>query len=453
MVFARINNIQDNQIFQQKYGKADIIVTGQMEGIEQPGENACVFAYLEREYNGTWVIPPVQGTWEGIRFCVRLEKIPAGGPYTLRVRYVEGSNWDGALNGDTRYRIGVGDIWIVAGQSNALGYAHGPVMDVSQGRVHFLDNSGRWREAMHPLGAGFEQGECFCSGVSPFISFGNTLARELNYPIGLLITAMGGSPLEQWEKGGVLYRRMLQIVKKAGGGVQGIVWYQGCTDADNLQGAEHYFPRFRAMVRDMRQALRNDRLPVLTVQLNKTFGNLSKEHDESWAIVKEAQRQAARKMENVWMMTSSDLALSDFVHNNSVGCSVLGQRLAWQALEQIYKKDYMGTPPDIACIKLEGKRVSILFEPVYSFLVNCGLPVEKSDFLFEDDCGNVAVENYEYVQDTCLFVLKREPVGRLLCSFAPYCMNSGTLPFDRATGIPPTSFYHVLAQGVTSERA
>lgn len=446
MIFARIDNIQNNQIFQQIEGRADVVVTGQLEGMEQPGENDYVFAYLEREYNGTWVIPAVQCSWEGKCFRGRLEKIPAGGPYTLRVRYVRNGDWDGALNGDVRYRIGVGDIWVVAGQSNALGYAHGPVMDAAQGRVHLFHNSCRWQEAVHPLGGGYEQGECFCAGVSPFISFGKTLVQELNYPIGLLMTAVGGSPLEQWESGSVLYERMLRIVEKAGGCVRGIAWYQGCTDTDNPQDAKNYLPRFQAMVRDMRKALGDEELPVLTVQLNKTFGNLSREHDESWAMVKEAQRQAARQMKNVWMMTSSDLALSDFVHNNSVSCSVLGQRLAWQALEQIYKKEYMGTPPDVACIKREGRRVSVLFEPVYSFLVNCGLPVEKSDFIFEDTCGRIEIDNCGYAKNACEFLLKREPIGDLLCSFAPYCMNSGTLPFDRATGIPPASFYHVLAQ-------
>ncbi len=451
MIFARIDNISDHQIFQQQHGSADITVVGHMVGIEEAETGHYVFASLLREYNGTHVLSRVQGVWEEdrLRYRLTLEQVPAGGLYTLQVFYTEPGNWDGAINGDVRFRIGVGDIWLIAGQSNAVGYGKTPSWDHSEGRVNLMDNSGAWREAVNPIGAGCgadnETGEGFVVGISPFISFANTLARELNYPIGLIMTAWGGTSVKLWVQEGPLYRRMLDMAARAGGKIRGIAWYQGCTDADCREDAERYLSRFQSFVSGVRVELEDETIPFLTVQINKGFGDYSGEHMENWAMVKEAQRLAAMA-EGIYVMSSSDLPLSDFVHNNGVACSVLGQRMAWQALEQVYHKAYFGMPPMLEKVTVDGRQVTAFFKNVHLFLVDNGAPVELRDFLFEDAAGEVRAQSCMIRENRCVFRLEREPQGELLCSFAPFCVNHGAMIFDRATGIPPVSFYHVAAQ-------
>ena len=50
------------------------------------------------------------------------------------------------------HNIGVGDVFIAAGQSNAAGRAKNPVEDPPELGVHLLRPSGRWDLATHPMG-------------------------------------------------------------------------------------------------------------------------------------------------------------------------------------------------------------------------------------------------------------------------------------------------------------
>ena len=60
-----------------------------------------------------------------------------------------GIEW--AQRGDTRQHWGVGDVWLIAGQSNCAGYGKDPVEDPSELGVHLLGNDLHWDLATHPL--------------------------------------------------------------------------------------------------------------------------------------------------------------------------------------------------------------------------------------------------------------------------------------------------------------
>jgi hypothetical protein len=59
------------------------------------------------------------------------------------------------------------------------------------------------------------------------------------------------------------------------------------------------------------------------------------------------------------LMSSSDLGLSDWVHNNASGNQTLGMRLAWLALEKAYKLPYMGSCPQL--ISADAMMARLLF--------------------------------------------------------------------------------------------
>ncbi len=203
-----------------------------------------------------------------------------------------------APRGDVRHFIGVGDLWIIAGQSNSAGYGRGPIDDPPTLGVHLLRNSEQWALAAHPLNESTDtrhtaNREAGNPGHAPYLQFGRTLQHALGYPIGLIQTALGGSPLTAWNPTepdpAPLFDNMLHCANLAGGHVRGIVWYQGESDTGTDDMALSYADRFCAAVTAWRDALEAPQLPVLTVQLNRVTAPPLEEAARRWTIVRDAQ--------------------------------------------------------------------------------------------------------------------------------------------------------------------
>ena len=116
-----------------------------------------------------------------------------------------------------------------------------------------------------------ENAELFLPGQSPWLAFALALKRELGYPIGLIQTSVGGSPLSAWnpEENGILFRNMIRTVSMCGGRVKGVLWYQGETDAGGETETAGYLERFAGFVSAVRREMNAPLLPFFTVQLNK----------------------------------------------------------------------------------------------------------------------------------------------------------------------------------------
>ena len=438
-MYVTIDNIRNQQIFQQCGGAADIAVSGRVldKNAEEAGN---VYAQLMREYDFTCVTNWVRCECRGAEYTGVLRDVPSGGHYQLRVKWAPSEDTDFEINGDVRFHLGVGDIWLIAGQSNAVGYGKTPAVNEADPRAHLLAIDGSWRDATAPLSEGYAPlTEGYLTGASPCVSFANTLVRALNYPIGLVQTALGGTPISAWQKDGALQKNLLEKARGAGGRVKGVLWHQGCRDTGTDADARQYLEAFTRLTRDVRAALDAPELPFLTVQLNKTFP-LGDEHiGPRFAMVKEAQRRAGETIDGVYVAPSIDLGLSDWVHNNAAANLTLGQRLAWLALECVYGQRYMGRCPDVQSAVLENDTVRVCFAHVYGHLVGALPPGE--DFIVEDAQGVIPHAPCRYERDAVLIPLLRAPVGDAACSFAPYHLNTGFLPFDRATGMPPLAFY------------
>ncbi len=171
-----------------------------------------------------------------------------------------------------RHFIGVGDLWIIAGQSNSAGYGRGPIDDPPTLGVHLLRNNEQWTLAAHPLNESTDtlhpaNREAGNPGHAPYVQFGRTLQRALGYPIGLIQTALGGSPLTAWNPAepdpAPLFDNMMHCAHLAGGRVRGILWYQGESDTGTDEMALSYADRFGAAVRAWRAALEAPQLPAL----------------------------------------------------------------------------------------------------------------------------------------------------------------------------------------------
>lgn len=116
-------------------------------------------------------------------------KLAQGGWYTLESRAVYGS-MPGTVSSVAH--LGVGEVFILAGQSNAVSSGTlDPVYRVSDLVSSFSGT--RWAAATNPLP--FDVGD----GGSPFTYMANGLVRALGIPIGLVPVAWPGTTIKEWQ--------------------------------------------------------------------------------------------------------------------------------------------------------------------------------------------------------------------------------------------------------------
>lgn len=217
----------DWQIFQQENGYAKVTLEGHYVRKHDPEKEEGyakvpnVFVMVSKEENGEPVIWWRKCEISGAHWQTELD-IPAGGPYTIHTSLSEGeadrwSEWN--TRGDIIQHVGVGDLYVIAGQSNSSGYGKDFITDPPELGVHVYKNNGRWTLAAHPLqdstGAdGKPNLDASNTGHSLYLSFAKYLKHDLGYPIGLIQTSQGGSPLSAWNPGqdGRLYRNMIQCI-------------------------------------------------------------------------------------------------------------------------------------------------------------------------------------------------------------------------------------------------
>jgi sialate O-acetylesterase len=352
---------------------------------------------------------------------------PTGGPYNIETRLcVAGEYW--RQNGDRIWHVSVGDIWVIAGQSNAVGFGHGAVVDPPALGVSVFAANDEWRLATHPIFDSTDTKHVASrdSGwvdVSPWLAFGKEIFRQAGVPIGLIPAALGGSPLRIWDPGNgaeaVLYDNMVDMIEAAGGRVAGMVWYQGCSDTDCPDRASSYLERFTRFVQTFRARYGAD-LPVITVQLNRFYDCLP-QNELGWSVLREAQRQAAKVIPNVAVIPSLDLGLSDVIHTGAPGNVILGQRFAATALGMVYGNGDDWRAADVRDIKFvdaERKSVRVSFDPGSVPMMMLG--PRPGDFVLEDVRGviQVAVGRVEEQRDVVL-ELERPAEGRTVCHNMP----------------------------------
>lgn len=343
---------QDWQILQQRGDGTAAVALGGVYRTEAP--EFRIEARVVREADGAPVTAALDWQPAAVlpdrRWELTLDGIPAGGLYRIETRVWRNKAPDNRpMRGDYVHHLGVGDLWVITGQSNSSGTGTGPVVDPPTLGVHQLGNDEVWKLAAHPLeDATRSLHPITVHGVfqahSAWLSFARRLMAETGHPIGLLPTALGGSPISRWQPGADLYANMQSMIRVAGGAVRGVVWYQGESDC-NPGAIPTYSQRFRAFAEGLRQTYGPD-LPILTGQLSR-YANAEGDtiQNRSWSQIREIQRQLSREIPNVHLIPTIDLPLCDEIHVSAAGNVTLGERFAAAALRAAYGKD--APPPGI----------------------------------------------------------------------------------------------------------
>ncbi|MCY2930087.1 MAG: hypothetical protein NTV86_11450 [Planctomycetota bacterium] len=445
----------DWQIFQQNAaGLATISAAGRWV-VDAEGE---VEVRLVREDTATAVTAALD--WQkarmlpGRRWEASLTNVPAGGLYRLETRFRAKGTLAGEWSnrGDMRHFLGVGDLWIIAGQSNSAGYGRGPVADAPELGLHMFRHSETWALASHPMAeatdtkhpANREGGN---AGHSPYLHFARLLKNELGHPIGLIPTALGGSPLSAWNPAqtnpAVLFDTMVHTAALCGGKVKGVLWYQGESDANSDADVTTYAARFADAVAAWRKALGDPSLPVLTVQLNRVYCCNAEPGNRYWTILRDAQRRAARDIPGAAVVSIFDTPLSDGIHISPAGNMIIGERLARAALGLACGKAINWQCPDIVSARAwaDGKELALTFAPVTSRLDS--IAQTDNPFLVEDADGPVAVEKLTYPGDATVRLSLSRPLSGKALVHGAYGTNPAVVPMDMERFVPILGFYGV----------
>ncbi|MEG1752284.1 MAG: sialate O-acetylesterase [Christensenella sp.] len=446
------------QIFAQQNGFANITLYGEYRRIQLSAELPLQFteiangavtikARIASEASGESIVP-----WTVCELCgencwsVNF-RVPCGGLYRVET-YMEYEGWNGlsVTRGDMVHNIGVGDIFVIAGQSNAAGRAKGPIEDLPELGVHVLRSSGEWELATHPLGettAAVHIGnfENHNPGHSPWIHFAKRLKHELGYPIGLVPCAYGGAPLRWWnpEENGALFTNMLEMLNDYNIKPKAVLWIQG--EAEGYENsANTYLERFTAFVNATREKLSAE-LPFITAQINRCTNSSNEELDRSWGIVREAQRKAMYTIKSLATVPTNDLNLYDFIHNSSEANLVVGERCARAALAIVYGKDIDWQAPEpLKITQTAPDTIVVTFKRIRNWLNPYDVPAALLPFNAEDKNGLASIKEYTTGNDCITLVFERELFGDIYLHGA-WRMNTGGLIPSDCMRMPMLSFY------------
>lgn len=353
--------------------------------INDKGEPLPAFDWrpLERVTNNSWTGD--------------IKSVPQGGPYTIEVRVAGSTSMDSVKD------LYVGDLWLLAGQSNMEGV--GNLVDVEQPnpRIRSFSQSDHWdlaTEPLHqlanatdrvhwrkdtdgnPVKLEGQELEAYVAKRKKGAGLGLPFAKEMlartGVPIGLIPCAHGGTSMDQWDPElknqigvslyGATYRRFLAV----GGRIRGVLWYQGESDANpKVVGA---FPeKFEKLIAAFRKDFLQPELPFYYVQIGR---HVSFTNQAEWDAVQEAQRKIESRVPKIGMVSSVDLSLDDGIHISTQDHKRLALRLANLVTHDLhpelekwrpYKR---GARPVSA--KREGDVVRVLFAEVNGKLVTKG---------------------------------------------------------------------------------
>lgn len=338
----------DDQVFQRGAdSRADIRLTGAADA------GSAVEARILRKHlvvaGFDWA---AAGSVSGGKFEAVLKGVPAGGPYRIELR-VPSTGASAAVSG-----ILVGDLWVLAGQSNMEGVGDLVATEPPQEMVHNFDISDHWaiaEDPLHTLPAAVDrvhwprpqgreperlEGERLQKwvanrkkGAGLGLPFAVEMVRATGIPVGLLSCAHGGTSMDQWDPalkdrgGDSLYGSMLRRVRAAGGKVKGTLWYQGESDA-NPKAAPEFQRKFERFVAAVREDFGQPEMPFYYVQIGRhVAANVAE-----WNVVQEMQRLAEKTISNSGMVAGIDVELDDGIHVSTQDQKLIGKRLANLAL-------------------------------------------------------------------------------------------------------------------------
>ena len=343
------------------------------------------------------------GAWQ-----VRVQTTGAGGPYTIRIS-------DGTPV--TLHNILLGEVWLCSGQSNmempVKGFINQPILHSTEILMNadndhirlFRVERGMSRQPQQTLKSTSWQA-ARAETVKDFSAVGYLFAKmlheKLKVPVGIMMSAFGGTKIEAWmtanslkafpdipvrtgtdttgiqkNEPAVLFNAM--IAPLVGYSMHGMIWYQG---EQNRGGYQLYSQLMAAMVKEWRSIWQCGEWPFYFVQI-APYAYPAKEDPMQTAYLREAQARAATMIPHTGMAVSMDVGAEKTIHPPDK--AVIAQRLACMALANTY--GYEGIPyasPVYKSMKVVDSTVLLSFDHAANGLSSFGKELNAFEIAGED---------------------------------------------------------------------
>lgn len=313
-----------------------------------------------------------------------IKTVGAGGPYTIQLL---GSSKVELKN------VMLGEVWICSGQSNMEWSVNHKITNGEEEAAK-ANNPNIRIYHIPKIAADYPQQDCnatwtVCSpetmrstsAVGYF--FARELQQKLNVPVGIIVSAWGGTPAEVWiEKSriennpvlnkskitenfpwcpsaaGTMYNAMINPIIPFG--IAGAIWYQGETNCANYQV---YSLLMKTLIENWRSDFKKD-FPFYLVQIAPyTYGDKGTSE-----YLREQQELITKTVPNTGMVVVSDLVdnVKDIHPRNKLD---VGKRLANYALTETYKQNVGAyKSPSYQSMQLEKSKVRLTFSNVLTGL-------------------------------------------------------------------------------------
>ncbi|GAB2558563.1 sialate O-acetylesterase [Spirosoma areae] len=187
-------------------------------------------------------------------------------------------------------RIGVGEVFVVAGQSNVFG-GFQRVASAADDRVSCVDfQQDSISSQLLPLQFSHVN---YGTAIGPsqpahlWGALGDKLAQRLNVPVLFFGAALGGSSSTEWQQGAAgnlgtntnsaVYRRLgealLHYIVRTG--ARAVLWHQGETDTYNGTSSQAYYNNINYVIQKSRQQLNNNPLAWMVSRVSYISGQTS----------------------------------------------------------------------------------------------------------------------------------------------------------------------------------
>ncbi|MFA9390040.1 MAG: sialate O-acetylesterase [Prolixibacteraceae bacterium] len=329
------------------------------------------------------------GKWK-----VMFAAMEAGGPFNMEIK--SGSSTKNYTD------VYIGDVWLASGQSNmelTVSQANDATAQIAAANSQLIREfripKSTANEPTDLIPAGSNWKPAIKSYVGNFSAaayyFAKNLQPEIGVPIGIINNSYGGSRIEAWMSdemlgfdeevvlaGGtyierqptVLFNKMLKPLIDYP--IKGFLWYQGESNADNMEDALEYGSLFKTMITGWRELWGMGDLPFIWVQLpNEGEVSTTPGGWDAWPQLRQNQTRALG-LPNTGEAVTIDIGEVDIHPKTKIP---VGDRLALIARKQVYNEDLVYQGPRYKSHRLlaDGK-VSIHFDHIGS-----GLLAKSSD--------------------------------------------------------------------------
>ncbi len=215
---------------------------------------------------------------------------------------------------------------LIIGQSNMAGRGFPSEVEPIQNKSLFVLRNGRWWPMYVPVNP-----DRVTAGISLVESFADRYAREKGVDVGIIPCADGGTCLDQWVPGGVIFDHACYMTELASrtSTVTAILWHQGESDCAP-ERCPYYEEKLTRIIAALRERTGLHRVPFLVGGLGDYLVDYHPElgyFGENYKKVNVALQNIAKKQPNVGFVPADGLLPNkDNLHFSAAALREFGVR-------------------------------------------------------------------------------------------------------------------------------